>query len=590
MADFFIINEAETVTFFETATQGAPGSASANADDITSGTLALARGGTGASLTDPNADRLFFWDDSAGATAFLSLGTNLSITGTTINAAGGGGAWDDITDKPAAITTIAGLTPTNDDVLQYKAGAWANRTIAQLKTDLGYATVASTGAYSDLSGIPSTFTPAAHNQAWSTITSTPTTRAGYGITDAVSTALSNLASVSINASLIPQTTLDLGAAATAWRDLYLYGSGTFGSHSIRLTGTPTGNRTLTLPDATDTVAVLGTAQAFSAAQSFSSTIALTSTIAANNKITQGAAINIGTTSTDGIVLQNTTAAAAGAQQFSPRIRLTGQGWKTNATAGSQTVDWGIENVPVQGAANPTANLTFSAQVNGGGYSAVMSLTNGGVLQFGGTTSSFTALRNSNTSLEARLADNSDYAKFRSGAFESYDGGGNAKVCRSGTSILGLAQDVSINWANNSSYFAGTADLFMRRAAAATFAFGTTDAAAPVAQNFTVQNVVAGTTNTAGATWTFKGSAGTGTGAGGAINFQVAPAGTTGTAQNSFSTVLSLATSSTSRAVGFFGATPVVQQSIGAAATDAATTQTLANNLRTALINLGLCTT
>lgn len=34
------------------------------------------------------------------------------------------------------LTTIAGLTPTNDDVMQYKAGAWANRTLAQLKTDL----------------------------------------------------------------------------------------------------------------------------------------------------------------------------------------------------------------------------------------------------------------------------------------------------------------------------------------------------------------------------------------------------------------------------------------------------------------------
>lgn len=41
------------------------------------------------------------------------------------------------------------------------------------------------GAYASLSGIPSTFTPSAHNQAWSTITSTPTTLDGYGITDGV---------------------------------------------------------------------------------------------------------------------------------------------------------------------------------------------------------------------------------------------------------------------------------------------------------------------------------------------------------------------------------------------------------------------
>jgi hypothetical protein len=35
------------------------------------------------------------------------------------------------------LTTISGLTPTNDDIMQYKSGAWSNRTIAQLKTDLG---------------------------------------------------------------------------------------------------------------------------------------------------------------------------------------------------------------------------------------------------------------------------------------------------------------------------------------------------------------------------------------------------------------------------------------------------------------------
>jgi hypothetical protein len=39
--------------------------------------------------------------------------------------------------------------------------------------------------------------------------------------------------------------------------------------------------------------------------------------------------------------------------------------------------------------------------------------------------------------------------------------------------------------------------------------------------------------------------------------------------------------------GFFGATPVARPSLGAAASDPATTQTLANALRTALINLGL---
>lgn len=37
----------------------------------------------------------------------------------------------------ADLTTIAGLTPADDDVLQRKSGAWTNRTMAQLKVDLG---------------------------------------------------------------------------------------------------------------------------------------------------------------------------------------------------------------------------------------------------------------------------------------------------------------------------------------------------------------------------------------------------------------------------------------------------------------------
>ena len=49
-------------------------------------------------------------------------------------------------------------------------------------------------------------------------------------------------------------------------------------------------------------------------------------------------------------------------------------------------------------------------------------------------------------------------------------------------------------------------------------------------------------------------------------------------------------SGTAPLIGFLGASAVARQSVGAAATDAASTQTLANNLRTALINLGLCTT
>ncbi len=48
------------------------------------------------------------------------------------------------------LTTIAGLSPSNDDLLQRKSGAWANRTVAQLKTDLALTESDITGLVTDL--------------------------------------------------------------------------------------------------------------------------------------------------------------------------------------------------------------------------------------------------------------------------------------------------------------------------------------------------------------------------------------------------------------------------------------------------------
>ena len=74
---------------------------------------------------------------------------------------------------------------------------------------------------------------------------------------------------------------------------------------------------------------------------------------------------------------------------------------------------------------------------------------------------------------------------------------------------------------------------------ASFRLGAADAASPAAQTFSVQNVLAGTTNTAGANLTIAGSRGTGTGDGGSILFQVAPAGSTGSTQNALVTALTI---------------------------------------------------
>lgn len=63
-------------------------------------------------LTDPNADRIAFWDDSAGAFAWLTLGTNLAISGTTINAT------DTNTTYNVATATVAGLVELFSDTVQ----------------------------------------------------------------------------------------------------------------------------------------------------------------------------------------------------------------------------------------------------------------------------------------------------------------------------------------------------------------------------------------------------------------------------------------------------------------------------------------
>lgn len=103
---------------------------------------------------------------------------------------------------------------------------------------------------------------------------------------------------------------------------------------------------------------------------------------------------LGTTATDGagIFLENTTAAALGAQQISPGIILGGYGWRTNATAESQATRFRLNVLPVQGTSVPSATFQLGYSLNGGAYSNVFTVGTGttrmavtGI----GTTSSFT---------------------------------------------------------------------------------------------------------------------------------------------------------------------------------------------------------
>lgn len=82
------------------------------------GQLPLANGGTGANLTDPNADRILFWDDSTGAVTWLSTGTGLSITGTTIAATNNG-----------TVTSVSGTGTVNGITLTGTVTSSGNLTL-----------------------------------------------------------------------------------------------------------------------------------------------------------------------------------------------------------------------------------------------------------------------------------------------------------------------------------------------------------------------------------------------------------------------------------------------------------------------------
>lgn len=82
---------------------------------------------------------------------------------------------------------------------------------------------------------------------------------------------------------------------------------------------------------------------------------------------------------NGILLANSTAATVGVQSISPALVLQGNGWKTDATAGSQDVRFRIETLPVQGSTNPSATFRIASSINNAAYTTNATLTSDGNL-------------------------------------------------------------------------------------------------------------------------------------------------------------------------------------------------------------------
>jgi len=111
----------------------------------------------------------------------------------------------------------------------------------------------------------------------------------------------------------------------------------------------------------------------------------TTTPSANLNITDN---NIGTTvsKNDGLVLDNSTAAASGLQQVSPGVSWEGKGWATTPLA-SVPVAIKAYVLPVQGSTAPTGTWTLASSVAGAAFSNMLTITSAGAAAFIGTISS-----------------------------------------------------------------------------------------------------------------------------------------------------------------------------------------------------------
>lgn len=183
-------------------------------------------------------------------------------------------------------------------------------------------------------------------------------------------------------------------------------------------------------------------------------------VGAANTFTAAQTVTAGTNSptpADGLQLKNTTAAISGTQSASPRFILTGQGYKTGGTPGSQALDWSIYNLPVQASSSDTS-LIFSYRVAGGSWVDQMRLNGTDQVHFRGlafpqTFSLIPSFSSNATKLD--IAGSSFYFDVSSATKFSVS---------NSSSTLSVPSGWNIGWASSSTT-AGTNDTSLTRVSA-----------------------------------------------------------------------------------------------------------------------------
>lgn len=236
-----------------------------------------------------------------------------------------------------------------------------------------------------------------------------------------------------------------------------------------------------------------------------------------------------TTPAGGYQLLNSTQSTSGATvQVSPPFLIASHAWKSTATAADQLDCWRAYGLPVSGTSTTTEILDIGYSINVGASCVGATYTTALRLNTANSTSlPLLTLAGLTAGLGVDVSNN----------LNLWSGGASAVYVNTG--ILGIASSGTFGWCNTTNAYNCSGQTFLSSPSAAIISMGKADAAAPVAQTLGVQNVVAGTSNTAGQNWTLTGSRGTGTGAGGSIIFQTAAAGSTGSTQNSSTTALTI---------------------------------------------------
>lgn len=182
---------------------------------------------------------------------------------------------------------------------------------------------------------------------------------------------SNISSGTLNSDRLPTVPVANGGTSTTTlaANAVLLGNGT---SALQTVAPGTSGNVLTSNGTTWTSAALtttnpaGSGSELQFRSSGSTFGAVTNSSVSGGALTLGNAEALGTTPTAYLTLRNTTAATSGNQQVSPSIVLEGRGWKTTATAASETVRFRQNVLPVQGTTNPTAHWRVQSEINNSG--------------------------------------------------------------------------------------------------------------------------------------------------------------------------------------------------------------------------------